>query len=194
MNEEELYQKILNPKKRCYTREEIWHVYLNENEIDYSFLEFGVWQGRSINYMAHIRPQCIFHGFDSFEGLPENWKIGHNKGHFKTEFYKLKFRQNVIIHKGWFEDTIKEIKDCDQKIAGIHIDCDLGSSTTTILNELNDLIIKNKPLLLFDEMYNYNEFEKHEFKSFLDWANSNNLNFEVLATNLAHQQVLIKLI
>jgi hypothetical protein len=59
---------------------------------------------------------------------------------------------------------------------------------------LNDLIIKNKPLLLFDEMYNYNEFEKHEFKSFLDWVNSNNLNFEVAATNLAHQQVLIKLI
>lgn len=194
INEADLYQKILQPKKRCHTREQIWHLYLQNHEEKSIFLEFGVWNGRSINYMALIRPDCIFHGFDSFEGLPENWIVGHEKGHFKTEFIKLKFRENIIIHKGWFEDTIKEIKCCNQKITGIHIDCDLGSSTTTILNELKDLIIENKPLLLFDEMYNYNGFEKHEFKSFLDWVNENNLNFKVEATNLTHQQVLIKLI
>jgi hypothetical protein len=193
INAEQLYSKILNPKIRCLSREQIWHLFLKDHKEKSIFLEFGVWNGRSINYMASVRPECIFHGFDSFEGLPENWITGLEKGHFKTEFMKLKFRENIIIHKGWFDDTTEEIKNDDEKISGIHFDCDLGSSTTTILNKLKKRIINSKPILLFDEMYNYKEFENHEFKSFLDWVNENNLNFEIEATNLAHQQVLVRL-
>lgn len=34
--------------------------------------EFGVATGRTINHIARLRPEDIVHGFDSFEGLPED--------------------------------------------------------------------------------------------------------------------------
>src|SRR5690348_11342920 len=38
------------------------------------YLEFGVREGDSVNYIAnHILPKIIY-GFDSFEGIPEEWK------------------------------------------------------------------------------------------------------------------------
>jgi hypothetical protein len=193
MNTDELYEKILNPKNRCQTREQIWHLYLKEHNSNSAFLEFGVWQGKSINYMALVRPDCIFHGFDSFEGLPEDWKERHAKGTFATDFSKLKFRSNIFIHKGMFHEKISDIFETNEKVVGIHIDCDLGSSTDIVLNNLSKLIIEQKPLLLFDEMFNYKGFEDHEFKSFLNWINKNELNFSIEATNLNQEQVLIKL-
>jgi S-adenosyl-L-methionine methyltransferase len=36
-------------------------------------LEFGVYSGRTINHLASLTQQTIF-GFDSFEGLPEDWR------------------------------------------------------------------------------------------------------------------------
>ena len=51
-----------------------------------SFLEFGVWKGKSIKIISELvgkRSSKIVHGFDSFEGLPEDW-LGFNdvKGKF----------------------------------------------------------------------------------------------------------------
>lgn len=193
INSTTLYEKILNPKNRCSTREQIWHLFLKDQQNKSAFLEFGVWNGRSINYMALVRPDCDFHGFDSFEGLPENWKEGHPKGTFSTEFNKLRFRSNIFIHKGWFNETVNNVKEIKEKIAGIHIDCDLGSSANIIFDNLSEVIQDQKPMLLFDEMYNYKDYEHHEFKSFLDWINKTDLDFSVEASNLNHEQVLIKL-
>jgi len=79
-------------------------------------------------------------------------------------------------------------------IAGIHVDCDLFSSTQTILNELEDFISSSKPLMLFDELFNYKEFLDGEFKAFIEFVNRTEMNFLVEATNLNHQQVLIRFI
>src|SRR5258708_4193477 len=42
------------------------------------FLEFGVWSGKTINLTAE-RVNGPVHGFDSFEGLPEDWKHDYQK-------------------------------------------------------------------------------------------------------------------
>jgi hypothetical protein len=37
-------------------------------------LEFGVWSGRTIDLVAdRVGPSRTVHGFDSFEGLPQEW-------------------------------------------------------------------------------------------------------------------------
>ena len=36
-------------------------------------------------------PNSIFYGFDSFEGLQEDWRKSHKKGIFKVDFNSLKF-------------------------------------------------------------------------------------------------------
>jgi hypothetical protein len=46
--------------------------------------EFGVWKGATINYIASKTPGPV-HGFDSFEGLPEDWRPGFEAGAFKSQ-------------------------------------------------------------------------------------------------------------
>ena len=48
------------------------------------FLEFGVYKGHSIQYWSQMNcnPQSRFIGFDSFEGLPEDWTKNVPKGFF----------------------------------------------------------------------------------------------------------------
>jgi len=180
----------------CHTRGEIWHEYLS-NITDGVALEFGVWNGRSINYMAEVRPKASFYGFDSFEGLPEDWIPGHPAGHFRTDDSKIRWRENVTLVKGWFDQTVADFTASptdSKKLQGIHIDCDLGSSTKTVLDGLTERILRDKPVLLFDEFYNYRGFEDHEFKAFMGWANANAVSFDILARNVKHQQVLIRLV
>ena len=45
------------------------------------WLEFGVASGISINYISRFTNDKVY-GFDSFEGLPEKWRDGFNKGAF----------------------------------------------------------------------------------------------------------------
>lgn len=37
-------------------------------------VEGGVWKGDTIRWMANRYPDRNLYGFDSFEGLPENWR------------------------------------------------------------------------------------------------------------------------
>lgn len=157
-----------------------------------SCLEFGVWYGTSINWMANTRPDSVFHGFDSFDGLPEAWIKGHPKGHFKVDRTRLKWAPNVVIHEGWFEDTLAGFTPENLKL--IHIDCDLGSSCDTVFSKLEAPILEQKPLLLFDEFYNYLGYEDHEFMSFLKFVNRTGALFKVVGRNILHQQALIQIL
>src|SRR3954451_15986691 len=51
-----------------------------------SYLEFGVYKGWSMHHMVRrfTNPDARFFGFDSFEGLPEQWGEGMKVGHFST--------------------------------------------------------------------------------------------------------------
>src|SRR5262245_2534442 len=48
-------------------------------EVDGHYLEFGVYTGGTISFMAKRIGGRVIHGFDSFEGLPEAWG-GFNLG------------------------------------------------------------------------------------------------------------------
>src|SRR5215472_10803139 len=38
--------------------------------------EFGVWSGHTLRLLADAAPTRQVHGFDSFEGLPSDWRAG----------------------------------------------------------------------------------------------------------------------
>lgn len=63
------------------------------------YLEFGVFLGRTINHMAAQVPAQKFYGFDSFEGLPEEWRAGFPKGAFALP-QPPKVRPNVELVVG----------------------------------------------------------------------------------------------
>ena len=161
---------------------------------DGSILEFGVYKGGTINYIAHKMPNSIIYGFDSFKGLPEDWRKGFKKGKFNC-FKKLpKVRKNIKLYSGWFEDTIpKYIKENNNIISYMHIDCDLYSSTKLIFDHLTNFILSGT-IIVFDEYFNYSGFENGEYLAFKEFIKRNDLDYVYLAYNSIHEQVAIKII
>ena len=165
----------------CYeNREGLWDnaiERLKDNSI--VFLEFGVWEGYSINYFSKklIGPDSSFYGFDSFEGLPEKWYT-NPKGEFDLNGKMPVIKdERVTYHKGWFHDTLPEFLDHnlslfqDSKLI-IHYDADLYSSTLFCLTQVDKL--KTPYLAIFDE------FVRDETRALYDYKKSYGATINIL--------------
>jgi O-methyltransferase len=141
--------------------------YFDGDAVDY--LEFGVFKGVSISQWAGLNQhkQSRFFGFDSFEGMPENWRPGQEKGHFAVGGVMPQFDDpRIRFIKGWFEDTVPQFVRNFSPINRLvlHLDADLYASTMLPLIHFTPLM-RAGTLLIFDEFYDRN----HEFKAFMDW-------------------------
>ncbi len=139
-------------------REEVWDIAIQRvkaKNLTGLVLEFGVYRGESINYIASKLPEDVCYGFDSFEGLPEFWRDGFPPKTFRVQdLGKLKIRKNVVLVKGYFENTLPEFfKEHDSKIKLMHIDSDLYSSAKTILNYTKEHL-QEGTIIIFDEFFN----------------------------------------
>lgn len=143
-----------------------------EDSVDYIMiggyvLEFGIGGGKSLNYISERTNRTVY-GFDSFEGLPEEWSPNKHlifaKGSFKYDPPENIY-DNVELVTGWFKDTIPVWKEINfGPIAFLHIDSDLYSSCVTILTELDNQIVPGT-IILFDELINYINWEEGEWKA-----------------------------
>lgn len=161
--------------------------------IEGNILEFGVFNGTTINIISNIFSKETVWGFDSFEGLPEDWKTTEdcakwNKGTFKTDNLPV-VNSNVNLVKGWFNETLPLwINKNNSNIKLLHIDCDLYSSTKTVLSLLNNLIVPGT-VIVFDEMYNwknpkdYSLYYEGEYKALYEWLNEYDREVEMLSRN-----------
>lgn len=146
------------------------------------FLEFGVWSGRTVNYIADRHADTV-HGFDSFEGLPEDWSMNYVKGDFATHGELPEVRSNVQLHVGWFDQTLPRfVAKNDDPVAFIHIDCDLYSSTKTVFQFLGDRIGPGT-VIVFNEYFNYPGWQNHEFKAFQELVAGRKLRYRYLCYN-----------
>jgi len=148
------------------------------------WLEFGVASGRTINYISKFTDETVY-GFDSFEGLPEKWRDGFDKGAFSSNGNLPIVNENVVLVKGWFDQTLPDfIKSQDKKVSFIHMDADLYSSTKCILNTLKDYL-DTDCVVIFDELVNYPGFDKDkgELKAFYEFITDNDVNYEWLGMN-----------
>jgi hypothetical protein len=172
--------------------------------IEGEILEFGVYQGSTINFMAEKFPNQTLYGFDSFEGLPEDWNISykekynkHKKGYFAVDNLP-QVKSNVRLVKGFFDTSLpKWLKENNlDKISLLHIDSDLYSSAKIIFDKLNDYIVPGT-IIVFDEFYpwgrkRYETWEEHEYKALCEWVDTYKREFEVLYRN-NHQQCSIRI-
>ncbi len=145
-------------------------------------LEFGVFEGKSINYISSIAPKEIVYGFDSFEGLPEYWRKGFPKGLFKlNELPPVKSNVKLIV--GLFKDKLDYFLDNHPKhISFIHMDADLYSSTKYVLCTLAKYDrLRVGTVIQFDEFYNYPNWRiMGEYRAFNDFINEYNVEYEYL--------------
>lgn len=160
-------------------RQDLFTLALSRVTVDGLFLEFGVAEGNSINFIAD-RVKGEVHGFDSFEGLPEDWIDGAGTGRFSREGALPPVRDNVVLHKGWFDQTIPEFaRTHSQPIAFLHVDSDLYSSAKTIFALLGDRIVAGT-VIQFDEYFNYPGWQQHEHKAFQEFAAERKLDYEYI--------------
>lgn len=140
------------------------------------WLEFGVFSGETINYISSFTDKKVY-GFDSFEGLPEKWRDGFDKGAFNLDGNLPQVRSNVELIKGWFNETLEGfLKTHTEPISFIHIDCDLYSSTKYIFDTVKHRLTKDC-VIVFDELVNYPGFEDGEIKAFTEFVKENNVYY-----------------
>jgi Macrocin-O-methyltransferase (TylF) len=160
--------------------------------LDGHYMEFGVFTGGTIRYIARQIGNKIIHGFDSFEGFPEVWS-GYNLGNktFDTQGRMPRVPQNVLLYRGLFDESVpKWLADNPGPVAFIHIDCNIYSSTKTILDMLASRLVPGS-IILFDEYFNYPGWERHEFKAFQEYVSAHQVKYTYLA--FARQQAAVRI-
>jgi len=154
----ELYDYILKAKG------------LDQVECDY--IELGVYQGQSFKWWVehNTHPNSRFYGFDTFEGLPEDWGLHFKKGSMNAVSIPSIQDDRAQFIKGLFQDTIpgflQETPLNNGKRKIIHFDADLFSSTLYGLGMLS-VYLKPGDIVLFDE-FNVPNSEFYALKMFED--------------------------
>lgn len=157
-------------------------------------LEFGVFEGRSLKYFKEIFNNAEIHGFDSFQGLEEDW-YGYisSKGTFNLSGKIPKFDQSIKIHNGWFEDTLPNfVKSLNNRQVDIlHCDADTYKPTFFILNSLvNNL--KSGSIIIFDEYFGYPSWRMHEFRAWKEFCNAHNIKYKYIGYSI--MQVAVEIV
>ncbi len=175
----------------CRSPKKLMDIAINAVGTNGAYLEFGVFKGASINYIARKKHDKKIYGFDSFEGLQEAW--AHNPKYSFSLGGKLpKVKNNVILCKGYFEKTLPEwLEKHDDKIAFLHIDCDLYSSTKTIFDCLKERL-QAGTVIVFDDYFNFPGWEEDAHRVFTDFTKETKLRFEYLGYSYKELAIIIR--
>jgi predicted O-methyltransferase YrrM len=154
-------------------------------------LEFGVATGATLRIIADaVAADRTVAGFDVFTGLPETWRTGFPAGEFAQEPPDV---PGARVIAGLFEDTLPTyLAETDDVIAFMHVDCDLYSSTKTVLDLTGERLAPDA-VLVFDEFFNYPGWQQHESRAWTEFLARSGRSFEYLAYTGNHEQVVVRL-
>jgi hypothetical protein len=182
------HERGLSIPVRCDTRPLLYDAVRAMVHEPVTYLEFGVYKGDSLHHWTTLLKDAksTLHGFDSFEGLPEDW------GPVDREYLNVRGIMprfddpRVKLFKGWFSETLPSY------VAGfkphptliIYLDADLYSSTIFVLQQLRSFIIPGT-ILIFDEFWD----REHEMRAFTEFINEEKLAVKCLAATRTLSQV-----
>jgi O-methyltransferase len=160
----------------------------------FDYLEFGVFEGDSIRQWCALNQNAgsRFFGFDSFEGLPEDWHSGKRKGAFSTDGKIPEIADHrVSFVAGWFQKSLRDFLASyhPQSQIVIHIDCDLYSSTLYCLTTL-DPVISPGTLIVFDDFFD----ALHVYRALTDYCSAYMRQYLLLARSHELGQVAISML
>jgi hypothetical protein len=157
-------------------------------------LECGVADGASLRYLAS-RVARPFHGFDSFEGLPEHWSGTFEKqGKFGRAGALPKVPANAQLHRGWFADSLPRFlaEHASDPVAFLHVDCDIYASTATALQHLRTRF-RPGSIVVFDEYFNYPNWQRHEWRAFQEFVRDTGTSYVYLGFAQKNGHVAVRL-
>ena len=153
------------------------------------FYEYGVWRGEAFKYL--IKTFKKGYGFDTFEGLPEDWH--DTKAGSYTSDGNIPKVDGAEFIVGKFEDTLPEFFSTQRPMASIiNFDADLYSSTICALNYSMPVIDANT-ILVFDEFISNPNWEEDEYKALEEFCSENKFRYEVVAVSFFSKQVAVRI-
>ena len=148
--------------------------------------EFGVDGGHALRMISACRPRQRVWGFDAWHhkgpGLPDRWtgNFDHSRAFTWTKgsFRELKrsMPRNVRLVPGLFDAQVIQKHLGKEPLAVLHIDCDTGASTRTVLDAVVDLI-KPGTRVIFDEYCNYPGWREHEHLAWKRFCSTNGIQY-----------------
>lgn len=152
-------------------------------------LEFGVYTGTTLRAIAQARGDGRVHGFDSFQGLPEDWRAGFTAGTFDdVEPPEVPGAELVV---GWFADTLPAFLESHAgHVDLLHLDADLYSSTATVLEHVGPRL-RPGSVVVFDEYLNHPGWEEGEHRAWTEYAERVGLTFTYEAFTHDSEQVVV---
>ena len=170
------FQKSIFLHRKDYHRFIVKRAKENDEFNKKFYLEFGVYIGTSINFFSKY--VNTIYGFDSFEGLREDW-VGTKapKGTFNLNKKLPKLNKNIIPVVGWIQDTLAPFLEKHKpEINFVHIDVDTYESTKFVLTKIKPYLVKNC-LIAFDELYNIPGWEVGEYKALKETFSDNEYRY-----------------
>jgi hypothetical protein len=142
------------------------------------YLEFGVAFGDSIRFWSDLLegPDASLHGFDSFEGLPEDWNRYTSKGAYSTGGVIPDVKdERVRFFKGLFDETLPDYELPDHDVLIVNVDCDIYPSASFVLGHLAPHIGPGT-YIYFDEFCD----RENELRAFDEFLETTGKRFEIV--------------
>jgi hypothetical protein len=178
-------------------------------------IKFGVYSGHKVNFLAALNPKKIIYAFDTLKGIGEDWRPNFPKGTFsyinKNQLPMV--LPNVNLITGSYDETTKlfvknlkksmklsftDVEDknvLDEKkgvFSIFYVDTKTYINTKVIFKNLGEYINKGT-IIVLNEYFNYPGWQNHEFKAFQEFVSERNLDYEYLAYNRFHSQVIVRI-
>ncbi|MFI8569023.1 TylF/MycF/NovP-related O-methyltransferase [Rhodococcus sp. NPDC078407] len=168
---------------------------LGEVSIRGMALEFGVASGTTLDIIAAElgarKDITVVAGFDVFSGLPETWRTGFPKGLFEQD--TIPEVPGAQIVPGLFEDSLPGfLKGHHEKLAFLHLDVDLYSSTVTVLDLVADRLAVGT-VIVFDEYFNFPGWRNHEYRAWTEFVTRTGTEFDYLGYTVDNEQVVVRI-
>lgn len=156
-------------------------------------LEFGVNQGRTLRSLARSAPSRQCWGFDSWQGLPQDWTWLFPRGSFSGTVPSFR-ENNIRLVEGLFQHTLPTWLDQHpDTIRVIHIDSDLYESAAFVLSAVRDRL-RPGCRIIFDEYCNYPGWQQDEFRAWQEFVAQHDIEYRYIGRVTRHQQVAVEIV
>ena len=155
-------------------------------------LEFGVFQGSSLEVIAEGRGRRDVYGFDSFQGLPEDYRPHVRAGAFATDGLPEVAGAELVV--GWFQDTLPGFLAAHPgPVHLLHVDGDLYSSAVTVLEHVGPRLVPGS-VVVFDEFFNFPGWEQHEYRAWREHLDRTGARVAYEAYTSNNEQVVVRVV